>query len=304
MTALIDSRAQILTISEGMAKQMKLKIQKLQKLLRIEGTGGGKGPYKGYVEVLLEVPGVKNLNEYVLMLVIENSEYGEKVPVQIGTLHIDMIIEKATTEELKSLGKRFDRSTVARPIIGQKGCFDLDMVKGPIKVTKEIMIEPGETIKINGITGLKGNTRRLHVIAEPENQSRGTELPKIVVIPTYSQCMPGSQRIPVMIRNVSNEVVRLRKGMIIAKLTPANLIPNKVAPRNIEEGKPRINKGNEKKVGKIITGKSLVMNEEERQTKLMEKLSLEGMNTWDVENQEKAESLMKKYHDIFALEQN
>ena len=123
---------------------MKLKVQKLQKLLRIEGTGEGKVPYKGYVEVLLEVPGVKNLSEYILMLVIEDSEYGERVPIQLGTLHIDMILKKATAKELNNLGKAFDKSKVARPTVNQKRCFNLDMVRGPIKVTKEVTIEPGE----------------------------------------------------------------------------------------------------------------------------------------------------------------
>ena len=129
MTALIDSGAQISAITKGMAKKMKLKVQKLQKLLRIEGTGGGKVPYKGYVEVLLEVPGVKNLREYILMLVIEDSEYGERVLIQIGTLHIDMILEKATADEIDNLGKAFERGRVARPTVNQKGCFDLDQVK-------------------------------------------------------------------------------------------------------------------------------------------------------------------------------
>ena len=61
MTAVIDSGAQISAITKGMAKKMKLKVQKLQKLLRIEGTGGGKVPYKEYVEVLLQVPGVREI---------------------------------------------------------------------------------------------------------------------------------------------------------------------------------------------------------------------------------------------------
>ena len=178
MTALIDSGAQISAITKGMAKKMKLKVQKLQKLLRIEGTGGGKVPYKGYVEVLLEVPGVRNLSKYILMLVIDNSEYGERVPIQIGTLHIDMILEKATTKELDKLGKAFQRSKVARPTITEKGCFNLDQVKGPIKVTKEVTIEPGEMIKVNGLTGLKGDTKRLHVVAEPREQGREYRSPK------------------------------------------------------------------------------------------------------------------------------
>ena len=44
------------------------------------------------------------------------------------------------------------------------------------------------------------------------------------------------------------------------------------------------------------------MNPEQRQEKLIEKLSLEGMNNWEIKDQERAKSIMKKYHDIFALE--
>ena len=54
---------------------MKLKVHKLNKLLQIEGMGG-KVPYKGYVETLLEIPEIPDFKEYILMLVIEDSEYG------------------------------------------------------------------------------------------------------------------------------------------------------------------------------------------------------------------------------------
>ena len=35
---------------------------------------------------------------------------------------------------------------------------------------------------------------------------------------------------------------------------------------------------------------------------MIEKLSLEGMKNWGIEYQERAKTIMKKYHDIFALE--
>ena len=65
-TALIDSGAQISTMTEKFAKRLRLKVHKLQQLLNIEGTGGGYVPYKGYVEVLLEVPEVPEFREYRL----------------------------------------------------------------------------------------------------------------------------------------------------------------------------------------------------------------------------------------------
>ena len=51
----------------------------------------------------------------------------------------------------------------------------------------------------------------------------------------YSVCMPGSQKVTVMLRNVTNDVITLVKGKVIAELAAANLVPNKVAPRFIEE---------------------------------------------------------------------
>ena len=39
------------------------------------------------------------------MLVIDDREFGQRVPIQLGTLHIDMILAQAMSEELVALGK-------------------------------------------------------------------------------------------------------------------------------------------------------------------------------------------------------
>ena len=148
-TALIDSGAQISAMTEKFAKRLRLKVHKLQQLLNIEGTGGGCVPYKGYVEVLLEVPEVPEFREYILMLVVKDSEYGKRVPLQIGTLHIDMILNKANPKQINDLGKPYERSSVGRPTIS-KTAMDLNVVKGPITLSKSITLEAGETRKVQG----------------------------------------------------------------------------------------------------------------------------------------------------------
>ena len=45
----------------------------------------------GYTECTLEIPEVKGFREDVLLLVVNDTEYGDKVPVLLGTLHIDMV---------------------------------------------------------------------------------------------------------------------------------------------------------------------------------------------------------------------
>ena len=39
------------------------------------------------------------------MLVVPSTNYNQIVPITIGTLHIDMILELATKEELETLSK-------------------------------------------------------------------------------------------------------------------------------------------------------------------------------------------------------
>ena len=105
LKALIDSGSQISTVTEKLAKLMGWKIRSLKNILDIEGTGGVRVKYKGYVEATLGIPQVDGFEKPSLFVVISNSEYGEQVPVQIGTLHIDMILRKATPNEIATWEK-------------------------------------------------------------------------------------------------------------------------------------------------------------------------------------------------------
>ena len=69
----------------------------------MEGSGGFTVPYLGYVEATLNIPEVKAFQEDYLFLVVNDHTYGKRVPIMIGTLHIDMIIDPATKEELEQI---------------------------------------------------------------------------------------------------------------------------------------------------------------------------------------------------------
>ena len=236
--ALIDSGAQVSTMARGLAKMMNLKIHKLRKILKIEGTGGGDVPYDGYVEVELQLPQIKHFQEKVLMLVVNDSDYGERVPIQLGTLHIDMILDQATKEELAILGRTWERGRVGRTVVNKQAeveGFDLNSVQGPIKISGPIAIKAGQTLKTQGITVVKGNFKRINVMVEPlgigEDNAKG-----ITALPAYAMCKAGSCRVNLLLKNETRRDVRLEKGQVVATLSTANLIPNKIAPRYRSEG--------------------------------------------------------------------
>ena len=65
----------------------------------MEGLGGITFPYLGYVEATLNIPEVKAFQEDCLFLVINDHNYGKHIPITIGTLHIDMIINRAMKKD-------------------------------------------------------------------------------------------------------------------------------------------------------------------------------------------------------------
>ena len=89
VAALVDSRAQVSNISAQLCKELGLEIQPLGQLLELEGTGGAAILYLRFVEVNLQIPGIRGCNEDVLLLAIPTMAYTEGVLVMVGSKIID-----------------------------------------------------------------------------------------------------------------------------------------------------------------------------------------------------------------------
>ena len=101
--ALIDSGAQLLTMSEALVQALKLPVHNLNTLIEAEVSGGNTIPYVGYVEARLQIPGIQTMNKDSLFMVSNNSPYMDRVPIQLGTLHIREAMKSATQDELTKL---------------------------------------------------------------------------------------------------------------------------------------------------------------------------------------------------------
>ena len=178
--------------------------------------------YKGYVEAILGLSQVKNFEEPSLFVVVNNGEYSKRLPIQLGTLHIDMVLEKATKQELAALGKTWKRGKLNQPK-GKSGEFSLEQVDGTVKTAEAIVIQPGETKKISGLASFKGNSKRINVFTGPLEKTLLEEEPTWTTVPSFFECKSGSWKVIVM-----------AKGQHIAQVLAANQVPNMLAPKYID----------------------------------------------------------------------
>ena len=69
VTTLVGSGAQISAVSMTFAKCHNLPIWQLQQLLDFEGFGGVDIPYIGYIQIQLQIPGVKDYDKDILVFI-------------------------------------------------------------------------------------------------------------------------------------------------------------------------------------------------------------------------------------------
>ena len=96
--ALIDSGSQLSSILVAWVNKLNLNLLHLYSVVQIEGSGGFNVPYLGYVGAHLWVPKVSAFDTDVLLLIVPDSAHTAHVPLTLGTLQIDMVINLATKQ--------------------------------------------------------------------------------------------------------------------------------------------------------------------------------------------------------------
>ena len=116
-------------------------------------------------------------------------------------------------------------------------------------------------------------------------EKRSPSLPLGIDVQTaYSTLANGSHRVPVVLRNNTQNWIEIKKGMPITRMVTANAVPK--VTHVLPAEKPH---------------DQFTLSKAERQELLLEKLDLTGLEAWPEEQAEKARSLLKEYHDIFSL---
>ena len=119
-----------------------------------------------------------------------------------------------------------------------KQMFNLDQVIGSVYLTKEISLEPFEDVTSSGL--LKGLvkcsafSKCVNVAVEPLDEHKEGE-GSFCAVPSYTFLKPGSQRVQVMIKNITARPITIKQGERVARIEAANVVPQMLAPKVVEE---------------------------------------------------------------------
>ena len=82
-------------------------------------------------------------------------------------------MQLATKEEIEALPQAWETAGLPSQTLTKSGIlkepeFDLNKVKGPVKLTKSITIGPFQTVHISGLTECRQHFKRVNVMVKPD----------------------------------------------------------------------------------------------------------------------------------------
>ena len=110
---------------------------------------------------------------------------------------------------------------------------------------------------------------------------------RLQVLHACTTLMAGSKQISIVVQNMTDSAIFLKKGVCVVHVVSVMLVPPEEAPLEQAEG---------------VQVPREWMSVQERQEKLMNKLNLNGLSGWSPCNAAIARELLLSYHDTFALE--
>ena len=306
------------TITPALVQQYGFPVLPLEDLvdypLNLVGLGGKRTSPLGFVILRMQVREIVGYDEDVVSLVVpDESEFGQRVPVVIGTCTIGRIINVIWESEIDCLSMPWAMVRMAQLLSCQKSAAILApgiaeaQSKGAsgglqevevdelITVGESVHLGPFQTeIREGRVRSLLGDTAHIMVtLLRVEGRPReGKPLPPgLHVLHAYTCLKKGSSKVSLVVRNVSNSHIFLKKGVPVVQVMSASLVlPIELSPEM------------EATLGTESRPKP--MSVAARQEKLLEKLSLDGLAHWSPENVVAVRELVLVYHDVFALESN
>ena len=175
------------------------------------------------------------MNEDSLFLVAPDSNYTKRVPISLGTVHIERCLQLLKKEEIPNLTHPWERAIFPKCILKKEKMiepdFNLDSVEGKVKLFKSVVLKPSETVLVSGISGLRQHRKRVNVMIDRVEGSLGDD---VVPANSYSILYPGSTRAKEALRNMTPKEIVLKAKTFMAKMAAADVVPHMLAPKIVK----------------------------------------------------------------------
>ena len=317
-TAIADSGSQVNTITPALVQQYGFPVLPLEDLVdypvNLMGLGGMRTSPLGFVILRIQVRGVTGYDEDAVFLVVpDESDLGWRVPLVMGTCTISRLINVICESEIDNLAMPWSTARLSQLLSCQLGT----VVPGPegaetpeegtcggppevnvdelVMVRESVCLGPFQTKIIEGCVKplLRSTSYVMITPLKVEGQQHETKLLPLGlhILHAYTHLKNGRGRVSLVVRNVSDSQIFLKKGMPVVRVVSAMLVsPAELSPEMEaalgEESRPE------------------PLSVAVRQEKLLEKLNLDGLARWSPENAVAVRELVLAYHDVFPLESN
>ena len=185
-------------------------------LLRVEGAGGNRLPYHGYVDVNLTFPlnDTQSISRDIPVLIVQDTKYNATVPLLIGTNFLGKIPGDSNIS-LASCSSAV-KMAVAVLQVRAELLDRSDGVLGEVFAAADMVVSPHTGILTYGNTTVTIPIRQQLAIIEPVDAS-------CPVFTGLVEASVGSFTVPVEIENRSDFPIQVRKGDKIAYLLQAGI---------------------------------------------------------------------------------
>ena len=275
LRALVDTGSGVSTITDAQCKRLGIPIHPLEAFLpncevQLVSSNGTKWPYSGCALIELSIPTLPEFKTQALFFVVNETAYTKQVPVYLGIDIVDEMLQHVTEE---CTDKAIRRAKIARVVSNSISTETVLPKPFPVKTTKVVTLNANESKIVHGIVKTPLLSKSCNVVVEPDG--KGLEHKSVTCAPSYAELNPGSKRVPVCLRNLGNQPVRIEKGQLIGQVQMANVVPQTLVTKKEEQ----------KDQSEIV----------------LEKLDLSGLDEVEPDQKQAAIDLVKKYQHLFSV---
>ena len=308
------------TVTPSYVKERELPVCPLVQLagrpkqLPIQGIGGTRTGAIGYVVIQVRVEGVPSYGEDQVALVVpDNTPFGKKVPVIIGTPTINRLVRSMKETEFETAPEEWQYARISYEANNYFTAHRADLVPeegyptntrlDPIDLDEKVILNKKFGVPAFGTAVVHGRTEktmmlgsRLRVMTQAPYPEDEAKLPNgLHVLQVYTELKNGSRNVTLVVRNGTSRSIHVSADRQIGRVVAANAVPEaSYSPELLQ------------KLAQEDGDEQTPLTVEQRQELLMQTLSKDGgldiLKDWPEETALKARRLLMEFHSAFSLE--